>query len=153
MRNAKAALRALQQCAGAALHSDELEFAVLLASVAAAPAARVDAVSLDVEIGRALRRVDPRFASVTMDIGGLNRPLLELAPRLADFGRSFGLNLVLIRATSRTAAAVFRLGFLRLLFFLATTHVFFFFIRADCGRLGISVCRRRANAMFLALLG
>ena len=34
MRNAKAALRALQQCAGAALHSDELEFAVLLASVA-----------------------------------------------------------------------------------------------------------------------
>jgi hypothetical protein len=62
--------------------------AVLLASVAAAPAARVDAVSLDVEIGRALRRVDPRFASVTMDIGGLNRPLLELAPRLADFGRS-----------------------------------------------------------------
>ena len=37
---------------------------------------------------RPLHTVDPRFASVTFDIGGLDRPLLPLAPRLRDLARA-----------------------------------------------------------------
>ena len=53
-----------------------------------APGAAAAAARLAVDT-QPLGAVDPRFVSVTLDSGGLNRPLLQLAPRLADLGPSY----------------------------------------------------------------
>ena len=53
-----------------------------------APGAAAAAARLAVD-PQPLGAVDPRFVSVTLDSGGLNRPLLQLAPRLADLGPSY----------------------------------------------------------------
>ena len=54
-----------------------------------APGAAAAAARLAVDTTQPLGAVDPRFVSVTLDSGGLNRPLLQLAPRLADLGPSY----------------------------------------------------------------
>ena len=62
----------------------------MLLAAAAAGVAAAGSVTLEISTGPALHHVDLRFASVTLDIGGVERPdLLELAPFLSHMAPTY----------------------------------------------------------------